>query len=301
MEQKNILKGVLLVALGASFYGMLATFVKLAYKEGYTIEEVTLSQLSLGVIGMFLITIFQRRVRGIKLPKIQKNDTKKLLLVGTSLGLTSLFYYSSVLYINVSVAVVLLMQSVWMSVLIEAILSRTFPNVRKIIAVGIVLFGTLLATNILKNDIQLNWIGIFWGFMAAISFSTTMYASNRIANYLPAYKKSLIMLLGGFLVVSCFVIYNYNGSFNYAIFLKWGLILSFFGTIIPPLFFNAGFPKSGLGLGSIVSSLELPVSVLMAHFLLSEKVSIWQWIGIFLILIAIVMINIRFKRKKNIF
>jgi len=290
-----------MVVLGASFYGMLATFVKLAYREGYTIDEVTFSQLSLGILGMFLITIFQTKIRRIKLPKIQKNDKKKLFLVGTSLGLTSLFYYSSVLYINVSVAVVLLMQSVWMSVFIEAILSKTFPSIRKIIAVGIVLFGTLLVTNILKNNIQLNWIGIFWGLMSAASFSTTMYASNRIANYLPAYKKSLIMLLGGFLVVICFVIYNYNGSFNFTIFLKWGLILAFFGTIIPPLLFNAGFPKSGLGLGSIVSSLELPVSVLMAYFLLNEKVNTWQWFGIFLILIAIVMMNIRFDRKKNIF
>jgi len=296
MEQKNTLKGVLLVALGASFYGMLATFVKLAYKENYTIEEVAFSQLLLGILGMFLITIFQTRIRKIKPSKVEKNDTKKLLLVGTSLGLTSLFYYSSVLYINVSVAVVLLMQSVWMSVFIEAILSKKFPSVRKIIAVGIVLFGTLLATNILKNNIEINWIGIFWGLMAAVSFSTTMYASNHIANYLPAYKKSLIMLLGGFFVVICFVIYNYNGSFNFAIFLKWGLILALFGTIIPPLLFNAGFPKSGLGLGSIVSSLELPVSVLMAYFLLNEKVNTWQWFGIFLILIAIVMMNIRFKR-----
>jgi len=296
MEQKNTLKGVLLVALGASFYGMLATFVKLAYKEGYTIEEVTFSQLLLGVFGMFVITIFQTKVRNIKLPKIKKNDTKKLLLAGASLGLTSLFYYSSVLYIDVSVAVVLLMQSVWMSVFLEAILSKTFPSVQKIIAVGIVLFGTLLATNILKNNIELNWIGIFWGLMAAISFSTTMYASNHIANYLPAYKKSLIMLLGGFFVVSCFVIYNHNGNFNWAIFLKWGLILALFGTIIPPLLFNIGFPKSGLGIGSIVSSLELPVSVSMAYFLLNEKVSTLQWLGIFLILIAIVMMNIRFKR-----
>jgi len=126
-----------MVALGASFYGMLATFVKLAYKEGYSIEEVVFSQLLLGILGMFLITILQKRVQKTKPPKTKKNDKKKLFLVGTSLGLTSLFYYSSVLYINVSVAVVLLMQSVWMSVFIEGILSKIFPSVRKIIAVGV--------------------------------------------------------------------------------------------------------------------------------------------------------------------
>jgi len=34
--KNNVLKGVFLVALGATSYGMLATFVKLAYKDGYT-------------------------------------------------------------------------------------------------------------------------------------------------------------------------------------------------------------------------------------------------------------------------
>ena len=33
--------------------------------------------------------------------------------------------------------------------------------------------------------------------------------------------------------------------------------MALFGTIIPPMLLNAGFPHTGIGLGSIVSSLEL--------------------------------------------
>jgi len=218
-------------------------------------------------------------------------------LAGTSLGFTSLFYYLSVVYINVSVAIVLLMQTVWMSVLLEAILSKTWPTARKTISVVIVLFGTLLATNLIGQKIELDWRGLFWGLMAAASFTTTMYTSNRIAVYLPAYKKSLLMLLGGFAVIICFVLYSSEGSFNFSIFWKWGFILAIFRTIIPPLLLNAGFPKVGLGLGSIVSSLELPVSVLMAFFLLNEKVTAIQWLGILLILAAIVIMNVKFRRR----
>ena len=60
---------------------------------------------------------------------------------------------------------------------------------------------------------------------------------------------------------------------------------------------NAGFPHTGIGLGSIVSSLELPVSVMMAFFLLNEQVLFIQWIGIVLIITAIVIMNIQFKKK----
>lgn len=292
-----MLKGAMLVGLGASSYGMLATFVKLAYIEGYTTAEVTFSQIFLGILGMLLITLFQTKVRKIKTPKIKKGDLPKLLLVGTSLGSTSLFYYLSVIYIDVSIAIVLLMQTVWMSVILEAILSRRFPSVQKIVSVIIVLLGTLLATNLIGKEVDLDWKGIFWGVMAAASFTTTMYASNRVATYLPAYKKSLIMLLSGFMLIICFVIYRYDGSFDFSVFLKWGLILSFFGAIIPPLLLNIGFPLAGLGPGSIVASLELPVSALMAYFFLNEKLNAVQWLGIALILAAIIIMNVKLSKR----
>jgi drug/metabolite transporter (DMT)-like permease len=80
--------------------------------------------------------------------------------------------------------------------------------------------------------------------------------------------------------------------------MKWGIVLSLFGTIIPPMLLNAGFPLTGIGLGSIVSALELPVSVLMAYFLLDEQVVFVQWIGILLIILAIVLMNINFTKQK---
>jgi drug/metabolite transporter (DMT)-like permease len=79
--------------------------------------------------------------------------------------------------------------------------------------------------------------------------------------------------------------------------MKWGIVLALFGTIIPPMLLNAGFPLTGIGLGSIVASLELPVSVLMAYFLLHEQVVFLQWLGIILIISAIVLMNIQIKKQ----
>jgi drug/metabolite transporter (DMT)-like permease len=62
---------------------------------------------------------------------------------------------------------------------------------------------------------------------------------------------------------------------------------------------NAGFPLTGIGLGSIVSALELPVSVTMAFFLLKEDVNMTQWLGIILIIIAIVIMNVNFKNRNK--
>lgn len=297
MSQNNVLKGVFLVAIGATTYGMLATFVKMAYTEGYTTAEVTTSQFILGIIGILIINAFQKIKHKEKVVKATKKNIFSLMLAGTSLGMTSLFYYLAVKYIPVSIGIVLLMQTVWMGVLLEMILEKKLPSKQKVIAVIIVLVGTVLATNIIHNDVALDWRGLAWGILAAGSFTTTMFTANSVATEISSAQRSLYMLLGGSVIVFSFAIATQVTPFNFEIFMKWGIILALFGTIIPPMLMTAGFPLTGIGLGSIVSALELPVSVMMAYVLLDEKVILYQWIGIVLIILAIIIMNVNFKRK----
>jgi len=317
MEKRNVLKGVLFVGIGASIYGMLATFVKLSYKDGFTTSEVTTAQFVLGFIGLLILNLIQTKTTKKTLSKPTSKEIRMLMLAGTSMGFTSLFYYIAVQYINVSIAIVLLMQSVWFSVVVESFIKKKFPNVRKVIAVIIVLIGTVLATNLINLQVQIDWHGIFWGVLAASSFTMTMFTSNTVATHLPVLRKSMTMLTGGLIVVLIFLFFAQIGPlyfdglksfylnftentqhirpFNYSIFWTYGFILALFGTIIPPILFNIGFPKAGLGLGSIISSLELPVSVTMAFVLLREQVILIQWLGIALILFAIVLMNLPSK------
>jgi len=320
MEKKSIFKGVLFVAMGASIFGMLATFVKLSYRDGFTTSEVTTAQFVLGLMGLLILNGIQTKTAKKNLARPTAKEVRILMLAGTSLGCTSLFYYLCVQYINVSIAIVLLMQSVWFSVVVESFISRKFPNLKKIIATVIVLAGTFLATNLINLDVTLDWHGVFWGLMAAASFTATMFTSNTLATHIPVLRKSLIMLSGGAIIVFIFLFFaqigplhfdflksfylNFTNNtehikpFDFSIFYTYGFVLALFGTIIPPILFNLGFPKTGLGLGSIISSLELPVSVTMAFVLLGEEVIVIQWVGIILILFAIVLMNLPSRKNK---
>ena len=296
MSKNSLLKGVFLVGLGATSYGMLATFVKLAYDEGFTTAEVTSSQFILGILGVFIINVFKKYRTNQVVEKASPKNIFHLMLSGTSLGMTSVFYYLCVKYIDVSIAIVLLMQTVWMGVLLEWFIEKRKPSNQKIISVLIVLVGTILATNLINNQITIDWRGILWGMLAAASFTTTMFTANKVALGISSAQRSLYMLLGGAIIVFGFGIFTQTTPYDYSIFLKWGIFLALFGTIIPPLLMNAGFPITGIGLGSIVSALELPVSVLMAYLILNENVVFLQWIGIILIIIAIVIMNVKFRK-----
>lgn len=290
--KNNVIKGSILVALGASSYGMLATFVKMAYHEGFSTAEVTLSQFSLGFTGLFILTLFRKKA-SLQEPKASGlKNMFKLIFAGTAMGLTSIFYYMAVQYIPVSVAIVLLMQTVWMGVILEMILYKTPPGFRKIVSVFIILTGTVLATNLLKQSVEINWAGFGWGMMAAISYTASIYASNNVQLQFPPLKRSLYMILGGLITILAIFHSSLNLQFSFEILLRWGLILSLFGTILPPLLFNRGMPMTGMGLGAIIASVEIPVSILMAHILLKEPVNFFQWIGVMLILFAVVLMNL---------
>jgi drug/metabolite transporter (DMT)-like permease len=291
--EKNVLKGALLVGLGASSYGALATVVKLAYAKGFTTAQVSTAQFSIGLaVMLFLQLLFKSSAKPQEIT--QKNSILKLMIGGTSLGLTSIFYYFSVKYIPVSVGIVLLMQSVWMGILLEAVLDKKFPSTRKIVATVIVLVGTALATNILSSAHDLNWEGIAWGFAAGLSYTISLYSSNSIATNLHFIKRSMWLLVGGLIII--LLIFGATSSyenFNFGIYWPWGVFLALFGTILPPLLFTSGMPHTGIGLGTIIASVELPISVMFAYILLNEPVNLTQWAGIILIIAAIVLMNIK--------
>lgn len=300
--EKNVLKGALLVGLGASSYGALATVVKLAYQHGFTTAEVTTSQFSIGFAGLLLLNIILGK------PSVMQSAAEparaaarkyilKLMLGGTSMGLTSMCYYFSVKYIPVSVAIVLLMQSVWMGLLLEAVLDKKIPSAKKLVATVIVLIGTGLATNIFSGLHELNLKGLAWGFAAGLSYTISLYSTNSIAAHLPAIKRSLWLLAGGLLVILLVFSTTSFQHFDFHIFWPWGLFLAFFGTILPPLLFTSGMPHTGIGLGTIVAAIELPVSVMFAYILLKEPVGLLQWLGILLIIGAIVLMNVQTKKK----
>jgi drug/metabolite transporter (DMT)-like permease len=60
-------------------------------------------------------------------------------------------------------------------------------------------------------------------------------------------------------------------------------------------------PKINVGLGAIISSVELPVAVILAYFLLDEVINIYQWTGIVIIIASVILMNMPklFKAKKN--
>ena len=295
----NKLKGILSVVLGAASYGLLATVVKYGNLQGLDSSVLTFFQYLFGFVGLVFLALLSKKKTSIN--KASGKSKLKLILFGTSMGLTSCFYYLAIQYIPVSIAIILLMQAIWMGGVLEIFLDKTKPDPLKIIGSIVVLAGTILAVNIFENIHSLSYIGLGFGLLASLSYTVTLTATNRVESGLPIITRSKYLVLGGLLIVILFwnVKILQNMDLNNHNLLFFGLFLALFGCIIPPILFNKGFPIIGIGLGSILSAIEIPVSIFSAKILLDEQVKSIQWLGVMIIIISVIIINFRYIKKIN--
>ncbi len=284
----------LLVFLGGCCYGILSTFVKLAYSAGFSSPEVTSAEYFFGTLLIYGVVIFTKK------EKLTIKQILKLLLAGVPFGLTGLFYYQSLKTLNASMAIIFLFQFVWIGTLFDWIFNKKKPTKKKLISIFILVVGSILAANVLTHQgAAISVKGIIFGLLASLSYSTSMFFSSSVENDIPPVLKSALLSTGSLIVVCA--LFPPTFLFHFSV-LKgltpYGLILGLFGVALPPLLFSIGLPHIGPSLGSILSASELPVAVTMSVLVLSEHISIPQLIGIILILVGIISCNIR-SRKNN--
>lgn len=191
---------IIMVFTGACCFGILSTFVKVAYQEGYTTGDISGSQACFGMMVLWILYLLQQKTKasGIERPH---TASWKVILAGTSIGLCTHLYYLSVQWIPASVAIIFLMQFTWIGLLLE-------------------------------------WL---------------IYGK----------RPSLLQCISALLIM--------------------------FGTIIPPLLFSAGIPKTGVILSALLMTVELPVAVITARLVLHEHISFLQWNGVLLMLLAMAL------------
>lgn len=289
-------KYILMVFAGACSFGILSTFVKLAYKEGYTAAGISLAQAFTGMLVLWLWVYIRKLWRQEAVSRaVLRGCWWQVAGTGTAIGLTTFVYYTSVHYIEASLAIVLLMQFTWMSVLLERILFKKKADALQLITIALILAGTLMASGmppVRANGPLLK--GTLYALASAFLYALYVVANSRCGNALPAPQKSALIMTGSTIGIGLVNVQSLTTGHHFdAGLLKWALFLAVFGTIIPPVLFAKGIPKIGAGISSIIMTAELPVAMLCAHLLLGEKISGLQWTGILLMLLAIVWMNAR--------
>lgn len=286
-----MLRGIIVVLIGACSYGVLSTFVKFAYQDGYTLGDVTGVQALFGAMILWLAFAFSPKKPVVK----HKHKFSVLLLAGVSSAAIAILYYQSVMLISNALAIVLLMQFVWMSIVIDLILYKKRITVTQMLSIAAIWVGTFLASGFLEADLKsVNMAGVGFGLGAALAYAIFLTINGRVGlDYSPLKKSALMMTGATVFIFTMFPPYFLVTDALHGSLFPLGLTIAIFGTVIPPLAYAYGIPKIGIAKSSIISAAELPVAVCMATFVLHEEVTLLNWIGVLIILVAMIVPNLK--------
>ncbi|MFD1420087.1 EamA family transporter [Lactiplantibacillus songbeiensis] len=278
-----------IVGLGAISYGIPASLFKLAGRAGVQNGPLLFWSFLSSAVILTLVHVS----RGNRL-KTQGTSWRQVLLVmaaGTASGFTNTFYILALRSIPVAVAAVMLMQSVWLSVLLGAMIKRQWPSRRQLLSIILVLAGTVLAADLLPITTALSGWGLLFSFLAAVAYAGTLQFTASLGNNLEPLTKTWLLCVGALgLIVVAWGPQLINVPFS-LVAVKWGLLTACFSMILPLACYSRFMPLVPLGVGPILSSLELPASIVVAFLLLGERVSWLQLVGVIVIISAVIFAN----------
>jgi drug/metabolite transporter (DMT)-like permease len=298
--QSKLRLSAFLVFMGGASYGIVSPLVKYAYQHGYSSADMTVAQFYYAVVILWALVAVSYRASRQQFAMTWKNFGK-LVWLGVVGTLTSLFYYKALTMLPAWLGVILLFQFAWITFLIQYIMTRKRPHRVEWFGIVFVVIGTILA-NIggIHHQAHMTWLGVLLGLLSAVTYSLFLYFNAGIdTSSPPLYRSAIIATVSAVAITfvfpphADFFLHNWQGLWVY------GIMVGLFSQAIPTTLFAIGIPKLGGGAAAILSSVELPVAVLLSAWWLGESVMWIGWLGVVLIFAGIIVGVPQKKREKH--
>lgn len=283
MTRRTLTYSLLIFIAGAS-YG----FIVPAIKSAATIDIYPNTFVPLQYLVAFLACVGAMLVRrkAWESPK----QLLKLALLGVFTGGTSVCYYSAVSLLPSSAALTLLFQYIWVSVLLECIHEKRRPSTSTIVAIIIVLIGTLFATGLLDGSVgYLNPLGVVFGFGSALFYALFLYYSGTLGVGHSILLRTTMLTAGGLVFTSIASPSTYTTTFFEPLTWPFAIGFAILGILLPTGLINFASPKLTTGMVSIMASSELPVGILAAWAIVGDAPSPLVLFGAALVLAGIIV------------
>ncbi|MCK9860603.1 DMT family transporter [Paenibacillus sp. ATY16] len=277
--------GVVMVIIAAACYGIMSPMLKLAYGHDYTFQQITVHQVGMGAALLWVLLLL-RPSSWSKLAFSLKHWAALAFTGIFGLSMTTVLYNQTLERLDASFSIVLLFQFMWITILLESLRGRKWPTKWQWAAIVMAMAGTVLAAGLLQNKLtDMDWAGVGYGLASAFSYSLFLFLAGRVApGYDPVYKSALMMSFGFIVILVLYGYKAFDGVDQQWGLLEWGFVLGLLGQVMPTVFFNAGIPRVGSGLASMLGATELPFAVVSAWLILGEPITLIGTAGILLIL-----------------
>lgn len=276
----------------AGFTGVLGRLIDL--NEGWLVWY----RMLLSAIVVFLILLFtQKKI------VIEKKYVLRCISIGAIIALHWVFFYGSIKYANVSIALVCFAATGSFTALLEPLLMKRRVDIIEILLGLLVLFGIYL---IFHFDVQYK-TGIILGVVSAFLSALFPIFNKRLIQHIPAANLTLYELGGGWLMLSLLLpVYLYFSPAHKMIPSLpdwfWLITLSLFCTVLAFQLSLHALKKISAFTANLTYNLEPLYGIALAFLLFHENKDLGKgfYFGIGLIVLSVVLQTLRVWRSKNI-
>ncbi|MGE7274096.1 DMT family transporter [Brevibacillus panacihumi] len=292
-------KGILLVIIGAIFWGIGGTVSKKLFQQ-YAIDVNWLVTTRLLIAGFLLLTVqFFAKGRS-QITGVWKNRRAAVqLIVFGLLGMLAVqyTYLASIKHGNAAVAT-LLQYLAPVMIIIYLILRKQIVLTRQdLLTVSLALVGCIfLLTDGSLSQLSVPTPAIVWGILSGIALAFyTLYAVSLLKQYDSLVIVGWAMIIGGFALSFIHPPWQMNfSSMTIAAHLYVGFVIVF-GTMVAFWFYIESLQNLSPKETSLLGSLEPLAAVLTTVFWLKEPFGIFQWVGTACIIGMIVLVALTSK------
>lgn len=299
-------EGYFLVVLAGGLWGTLGLLGKILAKYQFSSYDIAFYRIFIGFLLLFIYLSIKDR----NLLKIDKMGIVYTGLLGIIFqGLFNYFYFSAIDKTSITTAVILLYTApIFSNILSRYVFKENF-TMAKFTAVILCIVGCFFtATGGNLETINLNMLGVLMGAGAGLIFGT-MPIVNKII--LEKYDRLTVLLYSfGFGALFLLPFSNPSIVFSHGLDLKLGIVVFILGSF-PTIVAYAVYMR-GLYLGiepsraSIISTIEVVVSVLIAYFIFKESMTSLKVMGIMMVIFSVVIIQrgsspkIKLKKARSV-
>ena len=292
--------GQFFVILSALGFSTLGVFGKMAYEAGFTRDQMLFWRFLFASPLMIGILIASR-----SRPRDARSFFKALLLGIIGIGVEASLYFLTLEHVGAALTGVFLYLYPTFVALLSFLFLRENLSYQKWLCILLSLFGAILTVGVVgagsaeigtinpSNDP----IGIFFGVATGLWYAIYLLVGNRLSENEEPLVVSTGVVIGALFSFTALAFWEADQA-NLSMRLPEGrgmtavLGLAFIASVIPFTTLYAGMKRVGPIVTSILSTLELVFTIILAAAFLGEKLTLTQGVGASLILLSVLLASV---------
>ena len=282
----------ILFSFGAAFFAGLTAILSKLGVEDIDSNLATAIRTTIVLLVSWVLVLITGTIKEINL--VTSKTLVFLMLSGFSTGASWIFYFKAIKFGNVNKVAPIDKSSIILTMILSFIFLKEDFNVISIIAIIIMLIGTLMMIGIQRVDLNIDkknsWF--IYALLSAIFASLTAILGKIGVSDINSNLATAIRTIFVF-ISSWFVVYLQKTNLNFTKINKrsWSfLTLSGLATGLSWLCYYSALKNGQASVVAPIDKLSIVITVGFSYFILKEKLSVKAFIGLMLIVISTMML-----------